>query len=136
MNDSQVGIRYNIGCFSLDNHKEIAMKVRNYCQVEAEEFTEAAGVSVRWVIGREEGAPNFAMRVFDVEPGAATPLHTHDWEHEVFVVAGVGSVHGGGEDAPLREGDTVFVPSMEEHRFVNVGDEPFSFICVIPLPEE
>jgi quercetin dioxygenase-like cupin family protein len=109
------------------------MKVRNYRQVEADEFAEAAGVIIRRVIGEEEGAPNFTMRVFDVEPGATTPLHTHGWEHEVFVLAGRGSAHGGGEEAPLREGDTVFVPSMEEHRFVNEGDEPFRFICVIPL---
>ena len=112
------------------------MKVHNYRQVDAEEFTEAAGVTIRWVIGEKEGAPNFTMRVFDVEPGAVTPLHSHDWEHEVFVLAGRGSVYGGGEEAPLGEGDTVFIPSMEEHRFLNEGDEPFRFICVIPLLEK
>jgi len=109
------------------------MKVRNYRQVEPEKATEAAGVTVRWVIGEEEGAPNFVMRVFDVGPGAATPLHTHDWEHEVFVLAGCGRVYGGREEAVLGEGDTVFIPSMEEHRFVNDGDEPLRFICVVPL---
>ena len=109
------------------------MKVRNYRQVEPEKATEAAGVTVRVVIGEEEGAPNFVMRVFDVEPGAVTPLHTHHWEHEVFVLAGRGRVSGGGEEAVLGEGDTVFIPSMEEHRFVNDGDEPLRFICVVPL---
>ena len=112
------------------------MKVINYRQVEAEEVTEAAGVTIRVVIGEKEGAPNFVMRVFDVEPGASTPLHTHDWEHEVFVLAGRGRVHGGGEESLLGEGDTVFVPSMEEHCFVNEGDEPLRFICIIPLLEE
>jgi quercetin dioxygenase-like cupin family protein len=112
------------------------MKVANYRRVEAQEVTEAAGVTIRVVIGEEDGAPNFTMRVLDVEPGAATPVHTHDWEHEVFVLAGKGSVYGGGEEASLREGDTVFVPSMEEHRFVNEGDEPLRFICAIPLLEE
>lgn len=109
------------------------MKVRNYRQVEAEEAEEAEGVTIRWVIGEEEGAPNFVMRVFDVEPGAATPLHTHEWEHEVFVLAGRGRVHGGGEEALLGEGDTVFVAPMEQHRFTNEGDDPLRFICVVPL---
>jgi quercetin dioxygenase-like cupin family protein len=112
------------------------MKVVNYRQVEAEEVTEAAGVTIRVVIGEEDGAPNFVMRVFDVEPGAATALHTHDWEHEVFVLAGQGRVYGGGEEVLLKEGHTVFVPSMEKHRFVNEGDEPLRFICVIPLLED
>jgi len=84
--------------------KEIEMKVRNYRQVEPEKAAEAAGVTVRVVIGEEEGAPNFVMRVFDVEPGAVTPLHTHHWEHEVFVLAGRGRVSGGGEEAVFGRG--------------------------------
>lgn len=112
------------------------MIVRNYRQVDAEAAAEAEGVTVRVVIGREQGAPNFVMRVFDLEPGAKTPLHTHAWEHEVFVLAGEGEVYGGGQDAQLAEGDTVWVPPMEEHRFVNDGDEPLRFICVVPLHDE
>jgi quercetin dioxygenase-like cupin family protein len=109
------------------------MKVINYRQVEAEQASEAEGVTVRWVIGEKDGAPNFAMRVFDVEPGAMTPLHTHDFEHEVFVLSGQGRVYGGGEEALLGEGDTVFVAPMEEHRFVNEGSDSLRFVCVIPL---
>ncbi len=109
------------------------MKVCNYLEVEAEEAAEAQGVTIRWLIGEKEGAPNFTMRLFDVEPGAATPLHTHEWEHEVFVLAGRGRVYGGGDEASLGEGDTVFIAPMEEHRFVNEGDDPLCFICVIPL---
>lgn len=111
------------------------MKVRNYRDVEAEESPEAKGATLRSVIAEEEGAPNFAMRVGEPQPGASTPRHTHDWEHEVFVLAGRGNVYAGGEEALLGEGDTLFIPPMEEHRFVNAGDELFRFICVIPLPK-
>jgi quercetin dioxygenase-like cupin family protein len=111
------------------------MIVRNYEQVDAEEAAEAEGVTMRVVIGRDQGAPNFVMRVFDVGPGASTPLHTHNWEHEVFVLAGQGRVYGGGDEEPLGAGDTVFIPSMELHRFVNEGYDPLRFICVIPLLE-
>lgn len=112
------------------------MIVRNYQQVDAEAAAEAEGVTVRVVIGQEQGAPSFVMRVFDVEPGARTPLHAHAWEHEVFVLAGQGKVYGGGQEARLAEGDTVWVPPMEEHRFVNDGDEALRFICVVPLHDE
>lgn len=111
------------------------MRVRNYREVEAEESLEAKGATLRWVIAEGQGAPNFAMRVGELQPGASTPRHTHDWEHEVFVLGGRGRVYGGGKEAPLGEGDTVFIAPMEEHGFANTGDELFRFICVIPLPK-
>jgi quercetin dioxygenase-like cupin family protein len=110
------------------------MKAHNYRDVEPEQSPEAPGASLRWVIGEKEGAPNFAMRVAEIQPGAATPLHSHDWEHEVFVLFGQGKVAAGGEEVDLHPGVAVFVPPREEHRFVNDGDDPLGFICAIPLP--
>jgi quercetin dioxygenase-like cupin family protein len=111
------------------------MIARHYTDVQAEEATEAEGVSLRVVIGEKEEAPNFVMRVFDVEPGASSPRHTHDWEHEVFILAGKGRVFGGGKEVDLEPGYTVFVPPMEEHQFTNTGDGVLRFVCLIPLLE-
>lgn len=91
------------------------------------------GVSMRWVISEKEGAENFALRIFTVEPGGHTPLHTHPWEHEVFVLKGKGAVVNEGKDVPLNAGDVVFVPADEEHQFKNVGDSEMEFICLIPI---
>ena len=110
------------------------MLVHNYLQVDPQVSPEAPGASLGWVIGEEEGAPTFAMRVAELKKGAATPLHSHDFEHEVFVLAGRGKVYGGGEEVALSEGDAVFIAPMEEHRFLNDGDVPLRFICAIPLP--
>jgi quercetin dioxygenase-like cupin family protein len=112
------------------------MIARHYPEVEPEKITEAEGVSIRVVIGAKEKAPNFVMRVFDVEPGASSPRHTHDWEHEVFVLAGKGKVYGGGREVALEPGYTVFVPPTEEHQFTNTGDEVLRFVCLIPLLEQ
>lgn len=112
------------------------MIARHYTDVQAEEATEAEGVSLRVVIGEKEEAPNFVMRVFDVEPGASSPRHSHDWEHEVFILSGKGRVYGGGKDVDLSTGYTVFVPPMEEHQFTNTGDEVLRFVCLIPLMEQ
>jgi len=112
---------------------EPSMMVKNYRQVAPEPAEEAPGVTMRLVIGEEDGAPNFAMRVFEVEPGAASPFHTHPWEHEVFILAGNGHVRGEGGEIPFREGDVVFVAPEEEHQFVNDGDTTLRFICVVPL---
>lgn len=48
------------------------------------------GVQIREMITADDGAPTFAMRVFDVQKGAATPYHTHTWEHEVYIISGTG----------------------------------------------
>ena len=50
-------------------------KVFRYDTVKAEDVvTEGASkVKVRWLITKEMGAKNFAMRVFEVEPDGYTP---------------------------------------------------------------
>ena len=53
----------------------------------------ASGCHVRWLLGEKDGAPNFAMRQFEVEPGGYTPKHYHPYEHEVYVLEGAGVVH-------------------------------------------
>ena len=118
-----------------DIRQEAKMLVRDYRDVQAQE-TGLDGVTVRWVISVPEGAPNFAMRVFEVQPGAVTPHHQHPWEHEVFVVAGTGEALGEDGVHPLSPGTTVFVPPMEKHQFRNTGDEVLRFICVIPTVPE
>ena len=40
--------------------------------VTAEEPATMPGVKIRWVIDQKRGAENFSMRVFELEPGAAT----------------------------------------------------------------
>jgi len=109
------------------------MIVKHYRQVEPEDFVEAPGVTVRWMITEKDGAPNFALRVFEVEPGAASPFHTHPWEHEAFILAGKGHLRAVDGKTPFREGDAVFVPPEAKHQFVNDGDTVLRFICIIPL---
>ena len=108
------------------------MKIRNYRNVEA--MKAAPGVTMRVVAGTAEGAPTFVMRVFEIQPGSATPFHTHPWEHEVFVLAGKGVARsGGGKETALAEGDAALVPPNEQHSFLNAGKDIFRMICVVPL---
>ena len=108
------------------------MIVKDQNEVEPQTAEGIEGVTLRWVIGKQDGAPHFAMRVFEVQPGKATPHHRHWWEHEVYVLAGRGVVKSADGDRPIREGSVVFVPGDEIHQFVNTGDEVLRFICAIP----
>ena len=109
------------------------MKIEHYTDTPAESIENVPGVTVRWVIGEKDGAPNFAMRIFDVEPGHATLYHQHEWEHEVFVLSGEGIVRRPDGESPIGEGSIVFVPGMEMHQFVNRCNSVLRFICVIPV---
>lgn len=109
------------------------MRFKNYLEVKA--TPELPGVLKREVITAQDGAPNFCMRVFEVEPGSATPHHTHPWEHEVFVLAGEGVVVGEGGETLITEGSVVFIAPNEPHCLFNKSNGPLRFICLIPLPK-
>jgi len=105
--------------------------IRNYEDIEAVELME--GVRKRVVIGDNEGAPNFIMRIFDLNPGVSSPHHAHPWEHEVFVLNGEAVVKDDLDgETPIKEGDTIFIPANEKHCLINKGEDIFRFICLIP----
>ncbi|MGQ9782074.1 MAG: cupin domain-containing protein [Nitrososphaeria archaeon] len=109
------------------------MKVFGYREVESRKAEEGAeGLSVRWLITKEMGAENFAMRLFEMDPKGFSPRHSHPWEHEVFVLEGEGVVYGGGEERRFRTGDVIFIPPNEEHQLKNTGRKMVKFLCLIP----
>jgi quercetin dioxygenase-like cupin family protein len=109
-------------------------KAVHYTDVPAAEVgPEAPGVTIRWIIDEEhDGAPNYALRLLEVAPGGHTPDHIHPFEHENFVVEGVGRVLIGDAWNDVGPGSVVFVPAGVRHTYVNVGDAPFRFLCGIP----
>ncbi|HEX9116241.1 MAG TPA: cupin domain-containing protein [Anaerolineae bacterium] len=110
-------------------------KVTHYTDVAAEKFGDSApGVTIRWVIDEHaDGAPNYALRVIEVEAGGHTPEHSHPYEHENFVIEGQGRVLIGEEWHDVRVGDVIFVPGGTRHTYVNSGETAFKFLCGIPV---
>jgi quercetin dioxygenase-like cupin family protein len=96
------------------------------------EMEASHGCRVRWLVGEKDGAPNFAMRQFEVAPGGYTPRHSHPYEHEVFVLEGQGVVYSGDQPHRLKAGDVVFVQPDEVHQFRNDGSSPLKFLCLVP----
>ena len=110
------------------------MDVKRAMSVTAESVDGAAGASIRWLWGARDGAPSFALRLIEVQPGGSTPDHAHPYEHEVYVLTGRALLRGGSGDHPLEAGDTALVLPDEQHQFVNDGAEVLRFLCAIPLP--
>ena len=110
------------------------MKITSVSRVPAEKV-EMDGVKdcqYRVAVGPKDGAPHFAMRIFEVAPGGHTPLHRHPYEHEIYVLAGAGTVWRDGNEVPIQPGDVLYIPADEMHQFKNAGADVFQFICLIP----
>ncbi len=96
------------------------------------EIEGAKNVDIRWLISKDDGAENFAMRMFEIQPGGHTPLHTHSEEHEVFIIQGNGTFVYEGAEHPFEAEHVIFVPPGREHRFMNTGDSLLRMLCIIP----
>ena len=90
-------------------------------------------IQMRLMVGRSDGAPTFAMRHFTVEPGGHSPRHSHDYEHEVYIIGGSAQLENDGEFTDLKGGDVVFIKPNVLHQFVNNSNEPFQFLCFVPV---
>jgi quercetin dioxygenase-like cupin family protein len=93
----------------------------------------AKNVSIRWLIGKNVPDANFYLRQLEVEPGGHTPFHSHEWEHEIFILEGQGRLNtSNGKSVPLEPGHFAMVSPGEEHQFENTGDTVLKFLCAIP----
>ncbi len=110
------------------------MKLIHYTSVPATRFDneQAQGVSGRVIIGRDDGANHFCMRIFEIVPGGHTPRHAHAWEHEIFIHAGSGEAYGNGKWLSVKPGTVLYIAPNEEHQIRNIGKEALVFACLIP----
>lgn len=114
--------------------KGVKMIVKEYDEVEKSEIKMRGvkGTSIMWLIGEGSGAPNFYLRLFEIEPGGNTPYHTHQWEHEVFVLEGNGVINTEEQSIPIKKWSFALVLPNEEHQFKNTGNVLLKFLCIIP----
>lgn len=100
--------------------------------VPAEQPENMPGVKIRWVIDKKRGAENFAMRVFEVDPGAATPLHNHWYEQEMYILEGQGVMVSDKNEHQVEPGNVLWVAPFERHQIKNTGKDTLKFICCVP----
>ena len=110
------------------------MRVKKTVQVKSSpvDMEGAEGVKIRWLIGPDDSAPNFYMRQFALAPKGHTPLHVHEWEHEVYILEGTGVIVTSEGELSVEAGSCVLVESMDEHQFRNTGSGEMKFLCMIP----
>jgi len=110
------------------------MIVKKYQHTPAEDVTMpgAEAVTIRWLLGKDSPAPNFYLRLFEVQPGGHSPYHTHAMEHEIFILEGQGRINAKGVQYAVSAGSFALVEPNEEHQFENTGKSVLKFLCLVP----
>jgi quercetin dioxygenase-like cupin family protein len=93
-------------------------------------------VSETWMIGKAEGAQNFAFRFYQLSPGSHSQEEQHPYDHGMLVLQGEGEVLLGEERHPIQRGDVIYISPNLLHQVNNTSPEPLGFLCVIPARRE
>ena len=94
------------------------------------------GMTARFALTRDDGMPNYALRIMEFAPGGHTSLHAHAEEHEFFFLEGEPAVIDGvGEEMRLAAGDVLYVAPHEAHQLRNCGAGMMRVVCTIPILE-
>lgn len=99
--------------------------------IEAAPQKAGQGVSMKMLLSPDE-SPNFAMRNFIIEAGGHMPLHTNTVEHEQYVLSGRARVMIGDKTIEAGAGDILLIPAGVPHSYETLGDEAYSFLCLVP----
>ena len=73
------------------------------------------------LVTRQTGATGFLNGITILEPGAAVPLHWHNCEESVLVIAGDAVAVIDGVIHRLQPGDVSFIPAGVPHGFRNLS---------------
>ena len=96
------------------------------------ELSKADGVRKAVILDESDGAPNFRMRRYRLDPGAEVPKHTNSVEHEVHTADGAYVVGLEDEEHTVREGDSLLIPAGTVHWFRNESEAESAFVCMVP----
>ncbi|MEJ1338313.1 MAG: cupin domain-containing protein [Candidatus Sedimenticola sp. (ex Thyasira tokunagai)] len=106
------------------------------CETQTIHMEDVAGAIKQVPVGKADGAPNFSIRVFTLEPGGHTPHHSHETEHLNYILEGEGEVLDGDTPRAVAKGDFLLVKPNELHQYRNTGDSPLVFMCMVPSEYE
>jgi quercetin dioxygenase-like cupin family protein len=106
--------------------------IKRASDVEYHAVDAAEGMSKAVLVDESDGAPNFAIRRFTLEPGALVPKHTNEVEHEQYVLAGEYTVGIGDEEYTVAAGDSLLIPAGTVHWYRNESELEGAFLCAVP----
>jgi quercetin dioxygenase-like cupin family protein len=71
----------------------------------------------------EDNPPTCTMTYSEIAPGKTGSHHIHPWEHEVYIIVGVGTLVCDGKEYLVKAGDAIFIPGSVDHYTLNNGGQ-------------
>ena len=87
---------------------------------------------VRRTLLREVQGIPFELRYFEVAKGGYSSLEKHEHTHTVIIHRGEGRGIVGEKEYPAKPGDIFVILAHEAHQFIQTGEEPLGFYCMVP----
>jgi len=63
------------------------------------------------------------MTYTEIVPDGTSSHHIHEWEHEVYIIEGSGTLVCDGKEYPVKAGDAMFIPPNVDHYTLNNGGQ-------------
>ena len=108
---------------------------KHFTDVKEEIVTKANSTktTIRRIITKEDGAENFSIRTFEIEASGQIGLHDHPEDHEFYILHGTAHfIDKDDNKVEVNIGDVIYMPPNEPHGIINIGNDTFIFICIIP----
>ncbi len=79
------------------------------------------GTNAARLINLDDNPPTCTLSYSQIEPGKTSAHHIHEWEHEVYIIEGTGTLFCDGKEYPVKTGDAMFIPPNVDHYTLNNG---------------
>ena len=79
------------------------------------------GINAARLINLDDNPPTCTLSYSQIEPGKTSSHHIHEWEHEVYIIEGTGTLFCDGKEYPVKAGDAIFIPPNVDHYTLNNG---------------
>jgi|TARA_B100000809_G_scaffold67553_1_gene64564 quercetin dioxygenase-like cupin family protein len=81
------------------------------------------GTSAARLINLDDNPPTCTLTYSEIPPGETSAHHIHEWEHEVYIIEGSGTLVCDGVSYPVKAGDALFIPPNVDHYTLNNGND-------------
>src|SRR5919202_2656285 len=101
----------------------------------AERREDGDTAAVRTTIDASAGCERLEQRVIRFGPGRSRPRRLGERQEVLYVAAGEGTVHVGGEAHPLEPGTGVYLAAGDEYEVENPGGDDLVVVSVTATKE-
>ena len=79
------------------------------------------GTNAARMINLADNPPTCTLSYSVIPPEGTSAHHIHEWEHEVYILQGSGTLICDGNEYPVKSGDAMLIPPNVDHYTLNNG---------------